>query len=105
MCIACARCATNLCGQITLRIMDFGYFIPLMQVQISTGYSPPTVILCSCIDIMSLFILVIYSWVTATEILVELRQQLLHLLTNWLEFTRAVGLLVLLLGPHVSVVN
>lgn len=105
MCIACARCAANLCGQIMLRIMDFGYFIPLMQVQISTGYAPPTVILCSCIDVISLFILVICSWVTVTENLVELRQQPLHLLTNWPEFARAVSLLVLLLGPHVSVVN
>lgn len=34
----------------------------------------------------------IYSWITITAELGELKQQSLHLLSNWLEFTQAIAL-------------
>lgn len=93
MCVACALCVPVLCGQIMLRMMDFCYFISLIQVLdlhwVLTSYSQSLLLYR---QVISLLILVIYSWTIITAKLVELKQQSLHLLSNWLEFTRAVGL-------------
>ena len=91
MCVACALCVPDLCGQIMLRLMDFCYFISLIQVLalhwVLTSHSHSLLLYRQGI---SRFILVIYSWITITAKLVELKQQSLHLLSHWLDFTRAV---------------
>lgn len=89
-----------------LRIMDFCYFIHWVQVlDLSWVLTSDSHSLLLYRQVISLFILVIYSWITLTAKLVELKQQSLHLLTSWLVFPRAVGLLVMFLVPLVSAVS